>query len=203
MRKWLTIPPDLVQQFRRRVDADPRGVRSAALAGAAVGLCSAVVLRAWMRLITEQEPVFTVAGTGLIFLVVSGFGAAAGYAFAVRHRPRGRIRARAERLLGFVPMLGMGPFMVFFAGSAILAWLPSHREARRWLRWALAGIGIIVTGFWILIFMAGGEDRDPSLARPLLYLAVSYPLFVSLRFAFTTTQREDPDYDPAVAGFAL
>ena len=97
----------------------------------------------------------------------------------------------------------MGPFMVLFAGGAILAWLPSHRDARRWLRRLLAALGVLVTGFWVLVFAAGGENRDPSLLRPILYLAVLYPLFVSLRLALTTTRHEDPDYDPAIAGFAL
>ena len=188
MRRLATIPPDYVQRMRAKVDGSAHGTRNAVLAGAGVGLGFALVLRLWMRLITGQEPVFTIGGTIFIFVVVSGFGAAAGYAFAVRHRTRRRARRFVERSMGFVPMLGMGPFMVFFLGGAIFAWLQSRQLSRRWMRWGLMALGVLVTGFWTLVFFAGGEDRDPSLLRPLMYLAIGYVLYVSLRFALTRTE---------------
>ena len=48
------------------------------LVGAQLGLAWAIVGRIWMRLISEEQ-VFSPVGTLLILLVVSGFGAAAGY----------------------------------------------------------------------------------------------------------------------------
>jgi len=203
VRYPLTIPPDLVQRAQNSLGVDPHGTRRAVLIGAGAAFTVSLILRVWMRLITEQEPRFSVGGTLFIFVVVTGFGAAAGYAFAVRHRHRGRIRHFFDRALAFLPMLSMGPFMVFFVGGALLAWLPGHMGMRRWLKWGLLSLGILVTLFWTIVFLGGGEERDPSLARALIYVVVAYALFVSLRFAFTRTEAEDPQYDPAVAGFAL
>jgi MFS family permease len=200
MRRSLTIPPDLVQRVWMRVDGSRHGTRNAVLAGASIGLAFSLMLRLWMRLITDQEPVFTAGGTIFIVLVVTGFGAAAGYAFAVRHRTRRRFRKPVDRAMGFVPMLGMGPFMVFFLGGAVLAWLPSHPNARRSLRWGLIALGVIVTAFWTLLFLSGGEDLEPSLIRAVIYLAVGYVLFVSLRFALTPTAAARDEGQPSVFG---
>ena len=187
MRRTLTIPPEFVQRVWMRLDGSPHGTRNAVLTGAGIAFVSALVLRLWMRLVTTQQPVFSVGGTVFIVLVVTGFGAAAGYAFAVRHRTRRTFRKPIERSMGFVPILGMGPFMIFFLGAAIFAWLSSRPHMRRWLRRVLTAIGVLVTLFWTLIFLTGGDDNEPSLVRALFYLAIGYVLFVSLRFALTPT----------------
>ena len=85
-----------------------------------------------MRLISEEQ-VFSVGGTIFILIVVTGFGAAAGYAFAVRRGaagrgvPTSRLKRWWHRLLAYVPLLGMGPFAVLFLGQFALAGEPAVR----------------------------------------------------------------------------
>ena len=163
-------------------------MRLAVLRGAQLGLLWAIVGRVWMRLLSEQE-IFSVGGTILIFLVVSGFGALAGYAFAVRRRPtgagaRGRARRWLVRFFAFVPFLGMGPFAVFFAGNFLYALVSAHGGWRRLVRWPLAVLGALFSAFWTLVFISQNPE-GPGWASAVLYLGLGYLLFVALRFAFS------------------
>ena len=79
------IPSELIARLARLVDQRPDGVRRAVLRGAQLGLLWAILGRIWMRQISD-DPTFSVPGTVFILVVVSGFGALAGYAFAVRRR---------------------------------------------------------------------------------------------------------------------
>ena len=178
--KFVWMPPDLIARLAERIDDDSHGVRRAVLCGAQLGLLGAIVGRVWMRLISEQQ-VFSVPGTLFIVIVVSGFGALAGWAFAVRRRPRGRIRRWLFRVLALVPFLGMGPFVVFFLGNLVYA-VTSGRGWRRLVRWPLLGLGALLAGFWTLVFISQNPDGT-GWAAALLYLAIGYLLFVSLRFA--------------------
>ena len=80
------IPPELIARAAAAIDDDAHGVRRAVLRGVQLGLLWAIVGRIWMRQISDEQ-IFSVGGTLFILIVVSGFGAAAGYAFAVRRPP--------------------------------------------------------------------------------------------------------------------
>jgi hypothetical protein len=178
--RFVWLPPELIARLAEGIDDDPHGVRRAVLRGAQLGLFGAIVGRVWMRLISEQQ-VFSLPGTLLILIVVSGFGALAGWAFAVRRRPRGRIRRWLFRFLAFVPFLGMGPFVVFFLGNFVYA-VTSGRGWRRLVRWPLLALGALLSGFWTLVFVTQNPE-GLGWASAVLYLAVGYLLFVSLRLA--------------------
>ena len=177
----LWIPTELIARAAEAIDEDEHGVRRTILRGMQLGLVWAIVGRIWMRQIADER-MFSVPGTIFIFIVVSGFAAAAGYAFAQRRRRWGRSRRWLHRFLAFVPVLGMGPFVVFFLGNAVCALLGAHEGWRRLVRWPLLGLGAAITAFWTLVFVGQNPDGQ-GWASALLYLGLSYLLFVSLRFA--------------------
>ena len=186
-----SIQSELIQRGARALDGDPRGRRRAILAGAQLGLLWAVIGRIWMRLLSEEQ-VFSVPGTVLILLVVSGFGAAAGYAFWARtSTPASGLKRWWHRLLAYVPFLGMGPFTVFFAGHLAFAWRESRPRSRRVVRWLLGGVAVLIPAFWTLVFISQ-EPEGTGWASALLYLSLGYLLYVSLRFALEPTSTEPP-----------
>src|SRR6185369_2091352 len=106
-RRWLWMASPLINRPTRRTR------RRYLLAGAAAGGLTAIVARLFMRSISD-DPVFTVPGTTLIFLVFGGLGACA--ALALLWRQLGSPRPRlVQQLVGFAPLLLMGPFMPLFA----------------------------------------------------------------------------------------
>ena len=190
--RTLAIRPAVIARCRRAVDADRHGVRRAMLFGAALGLLWAMPARLWMRLITDQEPVFSIGGTLFIFIVVSGFGAAAGYAFAVRPRVfPGRIRRWSSRGLAFVPFAAMGPGLIFFGGLAPLALAITRRGWRRRYRIALYGAGGLLLTFATLVMTSAGAIAT------LIFVFLSYLLFLSLRFALEPAAPRDEPADGA------
>jgi hypothetical protein len=197
MVRRLSLSAGFIQRLATVARATPHGTRNAILIGALLGLAWAIPGRLWMRLITDREPVFTVGGTLFIFIVVSGFGAAAGYAFAVRGRPRRRIRRWLERGLAFLPFAGMGPGLIFFFPGVPLALAAAHRGWRRRWRIALASFGGVAASFWTLVMLSNA----PGLLTAALYLALGYVLYASLRFAIERTEPKSfPPYDPYAAG---
>jgi hypothetical protein len=199
------IQPDLISRAAAYVRARPDGARRAAIVGAQLGLLWAIVGRVWMRLISEQR-IFSVPGTLFILIVVSGFGAAAGYAFARRRTPSpSRLRRWWHRLLAYVPFLGMGPFAIFFVGQLAFAWRMSHPRSSRLIRWILAAAATLATAFWTLVFISQ-DPAGPGWASALLYLILAYILYLTLRFTLApgdrtaTTAGDPPQWDPASDG---
>lgn len=181
------IQSDVIQRLARATGSEPGGRRRAVLVGAQLGLLWAVIGRVWMRLISEEQ-VFSVGGTIFILLVVTGFGAAAGYAF---HARRSTAASRAKRwwhrLLAYVPFLGMGPFVIFFLGHFAYAWRMSRPQAGRFARILLGAAAIIVPAFWTLVFVSQ-EPSGAGWASAILYLTLGYLLYVSLRFALEPSE---------------
>lgn len=190
------IQSDVIRGVSHAVGDEPGGRRRAVLVGAQLGLLWAVVGRVWMRLISEEQ-VFSVGGTIFILLVISGFGAAAGYAFhARRATATSRLRRWWHRLLAYVPFLGMGPFAIFFLGHFAFAWRVSHPGAGRIVRFLLGAAGILVPVFWALIFVS----QDPNglgWASAILYLTLGYLIYVSLRFALEPSEDARVTQPPA------
>lgn len=190
------IQSDVIRRVARAVSAEPGGRRRAILVGAQLGLLWAIVGRVWMRLISEEQ-VFSVPGTIFILLVVSGFGAAAGYAFAARRSTStSRLKRWWHRLLAYVPFLGMGPFAIFFLGHFAYAWRMSRPRTRRVPRFLLAAAGILLTAFWTLVFVSQ-EPNGAGWASAILYLTLGYLLYVSLRFALEPSEEPRPEQPPA------
>jgi tryptophan-rich sensory protein len=197
MLRRLTIPSEFIARLARSVEADPAGTRRAMIVGSLLGLAWAVPGRLWMRLITGQEPQFTLGGTIFIFVVVSGFGAAAGYAFARRGRAHRRSRRWFERALAFLPVAGLGPGLIFFVPGIALAIAATRRNGRRWLRIALVATGVGSGAFWTLVMLA----TDAPLVAATVYLLLGYLVYVALRFAMEPHARRSQDvYDPYAAG---
>ncbi len=148
------------------------------LRGALLGLMTGSVARVWMRTISDDHQ-FSVPGTLFILIVFSGLGAAAGLALAWR-RVRSPRRMLVQRGVGLAPLLLMGPFIPLFAPSVIVATLIGHRHWRRILRaslWAVAGL---VTAFF---FLATVTQGPVGLAAFVLYLPLSYVMFITNRIA--------------------
>ena len=178
--RGLWVRPEVIARFGENVRARSHGVRYAVLFGAAVGLTWALLGRVWMRLISD-DPVFSVGGTIFIFIVVSGFGAAAGYAFSQRGRPAaGRLRGLVKRGLAFVPFLGMGPGLIFYGGLFPLALVSAKRGWRRLYRIPLLVAGVLPTTLMGIVMLSDG----PLTAT--LFLVLGYVLFFSLRLAMET-----------------
>jgi hypothetical protein len=97
-------------------------LRSTAV-GAGLGLAWGVLMRLWMRFISDQ-PDFTIKGTALILAMSTFVGTCAGLAFAVRARGRGG-RLWPVRVLALVSCaalaIGPGLLMVPTALAATLA----------------------------------------------------------------------------------
>ena len=190
------IQPNVIQRVARSVRDEPGGRRRAILIGAQLGLLWAIVGRIWMRTISEEQ-VFSVPGTIFILIVVSGFGAMAGYAFAARRTATpGRFKRWGQRLMAYVPFLGMGPFAIFFLGHFALAWRTSRPSAGRVLRFALGAAAIVIPAFWTIVFATQRPDGF-GWASALLYLSLGYLLYVSLRFALEPTEAEPVRPPPA------
>ena len=195
-----SIQPDVIQRVAYVVGEDAGGRRRAIIVGAQLGLLWAAIGRVWMRLISEEQ-VFSVGGTIFILVVVAGFGAVAGYAFAARRSvgSPSRLRRWWHRFLSYVPFLGMGPFVIFFLGQFALAWRISRPQARRLIRWPLTATGVLVPAFWTLVFVAR-EPNGVGWASALLYLALGYLIYVSLRFALTPAESPWNGGEPRVGG---
>lgn len=195
--RLISIQPTVIQRIAQTVRDDPGGRRRAVIVGAQLGLLWAVIGRIWMRLISEEQ-VFSPPGTLFILIVVSGFGAAAGYAFAARRVPApSRAKRWWHRLLAYVPFLGMGPFAIFFLGHFAYAWRASRPGARRLLRSALGAVAVLVPAFWTLVFISQ-QPRDLGWASAILYLALGYLIYVALRFALEPAE-EAPVRPPPAA----
>lgn len=193
MFRRMTIPAESIARLARIVESDPHGTRRAVFVGALLGLAWAVPGRLWMRFITGEEPVFSVGGTLFIFIVISGFGAAAGYAFARRNRARRRLRRWFHRGLAFLPVVGLGPGLIFFIPGIAFAIAVTRRHTRRWLRIALTIVGAVSGLFWTLVMLS----TDTPLMTALVYLFLGYLVYVAFRFALEprSTLLADP-YDP-------
>jgi len=190
------IQSDVIQRMARAVGSDPGGRRRAVFVGAQLGLVWAVIGRVWMRLIS-QEQVFSVPGTAFILIVVSGFGAAAGYAFVARRSgSRSRLKRWWHRLLAYVPFLGMGPFAIFFLGQFAFAWRMSRPRAGRFVRFLLGAMAIVLPAFWTFVFVSQ-EPTGTGWASAILYLALGYLLYVSLRFALEPSEDTTIEAPPA------
>lgn len=190
------IQSEVIQRVARTVGSDPRGRRRAVLVGAQLGLLWAVIGRVWMRLISEEQ-VFSVPGTVFIVIVVTGFGAAAGYAFhARRSASSSRFKRWWHRLLAYVPFLGMGPFAVFFLGHFAYAWRVSRPRIGRIRRFLLGTAAILVPAFWTLVFVSQ-EPNGTGWASAILYLTLGYLLYVSLRFALEPSEEVRVTQPPA------
>ncbi len=197
--RLVTIQPSFIRAIARRVRLAPGGRRRAVIVGAQLGLLWGVIGRIWMRLLAE-EPVFSPPGTLFILIVVSGFGAAAGYAFAARRIPAtSRARRWWHRLLAYVPFLGMGPFVIFFLGHFACAWRANRPGARRLLRIPLGVVAVLVPAFWTFVFITQ-RPQDLGWASAVLYLALGYLIYVALRFALEPA--EDAPVRPPPAALA-
>ncbi len=197
MLRSVAIKPSLIARLAASVERDPRGTRRAVFVGALLGLAWALPGRLWMRLITDKEPQFTVAGTLFIFVVVSGFGAAAGYAFARRGKATRRFRRWFDRGLAFVPVAGLGPGLIFFVPGVAFAIAAARRESRRWLRTGLVVVGCLSGAFWTLVMLA----NDRPLATVVIYLLLGYLVYVAVRFALEPRTRTTAGmYDPFAYG---
>ncbi|MFN0093982.1 MAG: hypothetical protein ACKVVT_04290 [Dehalococcoidia bacterium] len=149
------------------------------LRGALFAAAVALVARLWMRTVSDDH-VFSLPGTTFIVLVFAGMGAAAGLAFAWRRYGSHRRRA-VQRATALVPFLLMGPFMIIFLPSlGLTVWMALGRR-RRWLRRAVIGASVLLAGFLTLAFFSR-ETVGPLSA--VLYLALAYVMFLSLRIAF-------------------
>jgi len=189
------IQSDVIQRVASTV-SEPGGRRRAILVGAQLGLLWAVIGRVWMRLISEER-VFSVPGTIFILAVVSGFGAAAGYAFVARRSSTSsRLKRWWHRLLAYVPFLGMGPFAIFFLGHFAFAWRTSRPRSRRVVRFLLGAVAIVIPAFWTLVFVSQQPD-GLGWASAILYLALGYLIYVSLRFALEPGYEERDVQPPA------
>ena len=188
-RIW--VRPEVIARFEENVRANPHGVRLAILFGASLGLTWALLGRLWMRLISD-DPVFSVGGTIFIFVVVSGFGAAAGYAFSQRGKPAaGRFRGWFKRGLAFVPFLGMGPGLIFYGGRFPLALVSAKRGWRRLYRVPLLLAGGLFTTLIAVVMLSDG------LLTAVLFVVLGYILFFSLRLALEAPTPRDEVGDGA------
>ncbi len=197
MLRNIALRPSFIARLATFVERNPAGTRRAVFVGALLGLAWALPGRLWMRLITDKEPQFTVAGTLFIFIVVSGFGAAAGYAFARRGKATRRFRRWFDRALAFIPVAGLGPGLIFFVPGVAFAIAAARRNSRRWLRIALLVVGCLSGAFWTLVMLS----NDRPLATVLIYLLLGYLVYVALRFALEPRTRSTVDqYDPFAYG---
>jgi hypothetical protein len=150
------------------------------LNGAMLGLAWAVVIRAWMRLVTN-EPQFSLTGTGMILAASMIVGACAGLAYAARRRGNFKLvwALRIVSVLSFAT-LGVGPG-VFVAPTVLFATLALVR--RHWPVWlrlacavaALVGFGMIasiVLQFW---------PPARSAIYLLLFALCLYPPVIAMR----------------------
>jgi len=197
MFRKVTIQPDLIARWATVAQRSPGGTRRAVFVGALLGLAWAIPGRLWMRLIAEDEPVFSAGGTIFIFVVVSGFGAAAGYGFARRGRATRRLRRWFDRGLAFLPVAGLGPGLIFFVPGIAFAIVAVRRNSRRWVRVGLLVIGVLTGAFWTLFMLA----TDVPVVAALIYLLLGYLVYVALRFALEPQgMRRFEPYDPYAAG---
>ncbi|MCA9831788.1 MAG: hypothetical protein R3B97_10310 [Dehalococcoidia bacterium] len=157
------------------------GQRKRSLAwGALAGLVVGGVARVWMRTLTEEDPVFSVAGTVFILLVFSGLGACGGLALAWRRTGSPR-RMLVQRGLGLLPTAFMGPFFPFFLPALFGALLSAFPGWGRWRRRSLWGLIVLLSGFLLLISLSRGPIGIASYA---LWMVVSYAFFLSYRIVF-------------------
>jgi hypothetical protein len=159
-------------------------------AGAFIGFATGAFARLWMRTLTEDDPVFTIFGTGFILVAFAGFGACAGLALAWR-RLRSRRRMAVQRGVGLAPFLFMGPFMPLFLPSLLGSLLAGFPGWRRWLRvlmWAAIGL---LAAFFLLISTGRGAVGVASFA---MWLPLSYLMFLAQRIVF------EPRAAPSPAG---
>lgn len=158
--------------------------RNFVLRGAALGLGMSLPARLWMRTISEHH-VFSVPGTLLIVLFFTGMGGLAGLVAWWRRNPE-RPRTLVVRAAGFAPFALLGPFTLLFIPSFLAALVSGHPAWRRWARSAAAIFGVLVFGFTELILLTADVPGSGAvrLASGLLYLPLSYALFISNRLAF-------------------
>ncbi len=179
--------------------ASPRSAtavrRRYVLFGAAIGLATGAFARVWMRTLTEQDPVFTIAGTTFILLAFAGSGACAGLALAWR-RLRSRRRMAVQRGVGLVPFLFMGPFVLQFLPSLFGSWLaafPGWGRIRRASLWV--GIALLSV-FFLLVSVSRGAIGFTSFA---MWGVLSYLMFLSHRIVFEPRHDSQTPAAPADA----
>lgn len=152
--------------------------------GAISGLVLGIAARVWMRTISDNH-VFSVGGTLFIILFFAGMGALVGLTLWWRRRPERRPRMLIFRAVGVAPFALLGPFMLLFLPSFLVALVAGHRSWRKlWRRIAL-GFAIVSFAFSELIMLTADVPGSGAvrLASALLYLPLAYALFVSNRVA--------------------
>lgn len=162
----------------------PTRRRGPILVGAAAGLACGLLARAWFRALADH-PVFSVGGTLFIALAFGGVGALAGLAFALRREGRFG-RSWQVRLAGLAPVLLLGPGLPLFTPSVALAFALPRR--RRWLRRALEGVAGVALLALALVLLGRGP------LSLLLWLLLSWALFLSARLAFEPLARREERY---------
>ena len=152
--------------------------------GALAGLGAGVVMRLWMRTISDHH-VFSVGGTLFIFLFFAGLGAAA--ALAVWWRSAGESRRPLLiRAVASIPFAAFGPFMVLFLPGALAAMVSGHPAWGQWRKRLLTG-SAVATFALIELFLLTADvpgNAGVRIASGLLYLPLAYALFVTNRLAF-------------------
>lgn len=181
--EWLTTPP---------IHPGPRLVtrRGWLLRGGLAGLGAGVIMRVWMRTISDHH-VFSIGGTVFILLFFAGLGFLAALAAWWRFRADCPRRPAIVRAVAGIPFAAFGPFMLLFLPGALAAAVTGHPAWGRWRKRLLIGVAVATFGLIELFLLTADVPGNAGvrIASGILYLPLAYAVFLTNRLAFDPMER--------------